>query len=241
MHTKRRGFIRSGFPLLSGILALSLAGCGSDPAPRQFPPLTFTYLTPLRIKVGNIDIDEHWVPVSGEADISTLSPVQPADALQRMAQDRLIAVGSGSKAVFHIEDAGINRFGDQLQGHLGVELDIYTSDNTRTAYAEARVARASILVGSGVEALRAGLYDLTRQMMADMNVEFEYQVRQSLHDWLQEGGDSAPAVPAPVLQQPLGSPTAPVPLPAPEGPTPLMSPPPGTLGTLPRSLLPPPQ
>jgi hypothetical protein len=231
--------------MMAALACLPLAACGSDPAPAQFPPLTFNYLTPLRVKVGSLDIDAHWVPVGGEPDISTLSPVQPVDALERMAQDRLIAVGTDGRAVFRVEDAGINRIGDQLQGHLGVELDIYTATNTRTAFAEARVARASILTGSGVDALRAGLYDLTKQMMADMNVEFEYQLRHSLHDWLQEGSESGPAVPAPVLQQPLdtGAPTplAP-PMPPPETPgAQPMSPPPGILGTLPQSLLPPPQ
>jgi len=232
---------------LAGLLLVVLAGCGDGPPPRQFEPASYSYLTPLRIRVGSLETDDQWVPASGVPDISALSPLQPVEALRRMAQDRLIAVGSGGRAVFRIEDAGINRIGDQLQGHLGVLLDIYTSENTRTAYAEARVARASIVTGSGTEGLRSALYDLTKQMMSDMNVEFEYQVRHSLHDWLQDAPDSGPAVPAPVIAQPLdGSPAAP---PAPPAPPftpqgdPLapiqLSPPPGNLGVLPQSLLPP--
>ena len=240
-----------------------LAGCGGGPPPRHYEPASYSYLTPLRIRVGSIETDDQWVPAAGVPDVSALSPLPPIDALRRMAQDRLIAVGSGGRAVFRIEDAGINRIGDQLQGHLGVLLDIYTSGNTRTAYAEARVARASIVTASGPEGLRSALYDLTKQMMSDMNVEFEFQIRHSLHDWLQDAPDSGPAVPAPVTAQPLdGSPvpptpiTPPVPLaPAPAFPppgTPLgtppgdsfapmqLSPPPGNLGTIPQSLLPPP-
>ena len=40
---------------------------------------------------------------------------------------------------------------------------------------------------------------MTRAMMDDMNVEFEYQVRRSLKDWLA----TTTAVPAPVESQPL--------------------------------------
>jgi hypothetical protein len=205
-------------------------------------------LTPLRLKVGSIEIDDSWVPASGVPDISILSPWQPIEALRRMAQDRLVAAGSGGRAVFRIEDAGINRIDDQLQGHFGVLLDIYTSENVRTAYAEARVARASVLIGRGTENLRSALYDLTKLMMTDMNVEFEYQVRRSLHDWLDDSGESGPAVPAPVTATPLdgSGASSPVPL-APPSVAPPSSGgpssgglPTGILGTLPQSDLPPP-
>jgi hypothetical protein len=42
-------------------------------------------------------------------------------------------------------------------------------------------------------------------MMEDMNVEFEYQVRRSLRDWLQEPTTAPP--PPPVERQPLGPPS----------------------------------
>ena len=92
----------------------------------------------------------------------------------------------------------------------------------------------------------AALYDLTRQAMQDMNVEFEYQVRHSLHDWIV----SADAVEAPVEQTPLGgsgpvplAPGAPVePVVPPSIPTPApqeMSPPPGFLAPPPQVDYPP--
>jgi hypothetical protein len=45
------------------------------------------------------------------------------------------------------------------------------------------------------------LYGMTRQMLADMNVEFEYQIRGKLKDWLVSGAPTS--VPAPVRSQPL--------------------------------------
>jgi hypothetical protein len=50
--------------------------------------------------------------------------------------------------------------------------------------------------------MRALLYDLVSATMKDMNVEFEYQVRHSLPDWLQSTAPAAPA-PPPVEQQNL--------------------------------------
>ena len=67
--------------------------------------------------------------------------------------------------------------------------------------------------------LPAALYDMTRAMMDDMNVEFEFQARRALRDWLQSA-EAAPA-PAPVQQQDLPSPARP-------GPAPPMPEPPRT-------------
>ena len=72
----------------------------------------------------------------------------------------------------------------------------------------ADVAPARRADGSGSN-LRAALYDITAQMMQDMNVEFEFQVRQSLREWLQDA-TTAPPPPA-VEQQPLTPPTRPAP------------------------------
>ena len=52
--------------------------------------------------------------------------------------------------------------------------------------------------------LPAALYDMTRAMMDDMNVELEFQIRRSLRDWLQDPTAAPP--PAPVEQQELPAP-----------------------------------
>jgi hypothetical protein len=52
--------------------------------------------------------------------------------------------------------------------------------------------------------LRSALYDMTKQMLDDMNVELEFQIRRSLRDNLQST-TTAPA-PPPVEQQDLSAP-----------------------------------
>ncbi len=180
------------------LLPILAAGCGDDgPARTGFAPLTFSYLTPLRLNVAAIE--EAPQPPPGPLD--DINPAPPAQALVRMAQDRLGAGGSLGRAVFVIDDATITRTGGGLNGTLAVHLDVLTSDGTRAGFAEARVSRRAEGVGSD---LPAALHDMTAQMMQDMNVEFEFQVRQSLREWLQEATTAPP--PPTVEQQPLSPP-----------------------------------
>jgi hypothetical protein len=177
------------------LLPLLVAACGSN-EPREFPPLRYTYLPPLRLKVATIDIEQRFIPSGVPPDVSPQDPVPPVQALRQMAEDRLQAFGTTGRAVFSIQDASLIRQDDTVIGNMAVGLDIYTSDNTRAGFAEARVSRRR---SGNLGDLPSALYDMTRAMMDDMNVEFEYQVRRSLKDWLA----TTTAVPAPVEAQPL--------------------------------------
>ena len=179
------------------LLPLLLAACGGG-TQRSFPPLRYGYLTPFRLNVAAIRIDQRFVPSGIAPDVSQLDPMPPAQALRNMAEDRLQALGSAGQAVFVIQDASLVRQGDTILGTFAVELDIYTSSDVRTAYAEARVSQTT----TKIDDLAATLYDLTKAMMDRMNVEFEYQVRRSLSAWLLPAG----ALRTPVQQQPLTPP-----------------------------------
>ena len=180
------------------LLPLAVSGCGGDRPTRQgFPALTFGYLTPIRLNVASVED----APLPPPGPLDALDPAPPGPTLLQMAQDRLTAGGSLGRALFTVETATLTRSGNGLDGTFSVRLDVMTSDGTRAAFAQARVSRRVDGIGSD---LRAALYDITAQMMNDMNVEFEFQVKQSLRDWLQET-TTAPA-PAAVEQQPLSRP-----------------------------------
>lgn len=204
----RTGIVR----LLFVALALLLAACGSSAPEPVYAPLAYTYLKPLRLDVGSIEIVDDWAP--GPEDVGAIAPVSPVDALRRMAQDRLAAAGTAGRAVFHIEDAALRRAGDMVTGDLGVRLEIVGPDGAPGGYAAAHVARSAFV---SEDAPRAELYALVGDMMRDMNVEFEYQVRQHLRRWLQEASAPGSAIPPPVEQQPLPPPTQQRPAP-PAGP-----------------------
>ena len=182
------------------LLPLLAAACGPSPRPlRDYPPLRYDYLTKLRLNVFSIDLDEPPAP-AGLLDAE--APVRPAVALRWMARDRLAPGGSSGRAVFVVDEAAITEGSGGLNGVMAVRLDVLTTEGTRAGFAEARVSRRR--TGARGEDLRTALYELVREMMDDMNVEFEFQVRRGLRDWLQEAS-TAPA-PAPVGREELATP-----------------------------------
>jgi len=149
------------------------------------------------LNVANVELS----PPPAPGPLDGINPAPPAQALLRMAQDRIVPGGSLGRAIFAVDEALISRVPNGLEGTLAVHLDVLTSEGTRSGFAEARVSRRVQGIGRD---LRGALYDMTRQMMDDMNIEFEFQVRRSLRDWLQEATTAPP--PAPVEQQPLSTP-----------------------------------
>jgi hypothetical protein len=190
---------------LLAALSAGLAACVQATPPDTFAPLSYDYLTKLRLTVVAIDIDNAYSPktVTNGEHMEAQAPEAPETALRRMAQDRLVAGGNGGHAVFTIEDASLVRIGDRYEADFAVHLDVTSADGTRSGYASARVTRTRQINDYTPEGTRRELYALTKAAMDDMNVELEYQVRKSLRDYLQTPSSGAPA---PVEQQDLAAP-----------------------------------
>ncbi len=201
---------------LTLVLPLLLAACGGGDAPPSYPPLRYDYLPPIQLNVATVDVRQDFVPSGVGPDVSALDPVQPVEALRQMALDRLKPFGPAGRAVLVIQNASLIRDGDIITGTFSVRLDVYTSANNRVGYADARVARTH---SGDVGDINQTLYDMTKQLMDDMNVQLEYQIIHSLRDWVITGA----AVPAPVQQQPLAIPGAAPPA-APGAPPPPLTP-----------------
>lgn len=199
---------RALLALAAVALPALLAGCETAASPQSFPPLTFGYLTRLKLDVANIDIEVGWAPqaVADGVHVEDQSPVQPVDALRRMVQDRLVPGGSNGQATVTIDDASLTRVADRFEASFALHMDIHNGDGTRSGYAEARVARTRTIEDYSPDAIRQELYDLVKATMGDMNVEFEYQIRHSLGGWLQTTSPSVPP-PPPVEQQNLSAPS----------------------------------
>ncbi len=182
---------------LALLTPLLLAHCGSDGPPRSYPPLRYDFLTPLRLNVATIDVAE--LPSPGSLD--SASPTPLAASMRQLAEDRLSAAGSSGRALITIDEARITRGDSALDGALAMHLDIMDADGKRRGSAAAGVSRRKTGVGRD---LRGAVYDITKQMLDDLNVELEYQIRRSLKNELQVTS-TAPA-PAPVQQQDLSAP-----------------------------------
>jgi hypothetical protein len=180
------------FVLLS---PLALAACGGESEP-IFEPLRYNYLPPIQLNVAAIAIEERFIPAGVAPDVTNQDPVPPIEALKSMAHDRLQAFGTANKAVFSILDASLMRENDSVTASMAVSLTIIDDSGTQLGFAQARVqSRHSGRIGN----LRSVLYDMTKSMMNDMNIEFEYQIRRNLKSWLTEGA----APDTPVEQAPL--------------------------------------
>ncbi|GAA4499874.1 hypothetical protein [Gluconacetobacter tumulicola] len=195
--------------LLLACPLLPLAAC-SDAPPPNFAPMRYDYLPVLRLNVATINIVDNGQPGAVPGDLSGRAPTPPDQALRQMATDRLMAAGGTGGAVFTIDRASIlHQPGGTLEGQMDVHLDVSSPNSQRQGYAEAHVRRtfSSTASDSGGNAdSPANLYAITSQMMKDMNVELEFQVRHHLADWLV---DTAGTTPSAIQQQQLGLPGSP--------------------------------
>ncbi|HET6183887.1 MAG TPA: hypothetical protein VFA03_09875 [Acetobacteraceae bacterium] len=210
------------------LVALALGGCfgGGEPeTPASYPPLDFSYLLPLRLNVAAIDVVNRFVPSGEPPDVSLRDPVQPVAALDQMARQRLQALGTTSRAVFSVDDASLTKLGNTISGVMRVELTILDPAGAPVGFAQATVTRS---VAGEDRPLPTVLYDFTRAMMDQMNVEFEYQVRHSLGQWLLPAGAGlAPVQATPLEGGPPGAaspPTGPTTPPATPLPPPTLTP-----------------
>jgi hypothetical protein len=179
------------------LLPLLAAACGGRPEPVPLPPgpLGYKYLSPLPLNVATIDIaEEAPSPVPGDIG-ARLVPSAP-EAVRVMARDRLLAVGASGQARFTVSQAQVIQREGALTCLLGCRLEILSALGSRVGFAEAAVTRSV----SGPEAKRPNAPEaLLRRAMDDLNVEFEFQLRRALKDWISattpnaDGGMAAPA------------------------------------------------
>jgi hypothetical protein len=198
--TKRRALLALPF----------LAACANEqPAGPFVPPgpPSYGHLTPLRLKVGTLEIQEAGSGTAFLVDQS--APLQPADVMLRMARDRLSAAGGPGKARFLIQTASLTREGGASGGVFSpasetfrcvmrCQVEIISSEDATLATTSAEATRA--VTGPVRDAgERAALAERAVKLAGqDMNVEFEFQIRRHLRAWLQ-----LVAAPGETLLQPV--------------------------------------
>ncbi|CAI3927543.1 unnamed protein product [Commensalibacter communis] len=164
---------------------IGLTACSSDD-PKTFAPLTYDYLTPIFFNVGQINVQNLAENQKYPRDVTNLSPVLPAAALENMAKTRFQARGSSGNATFIINRASLQEQGHNgIYGQMDATLDIFDSSNKKVASVAASVNHTyNIDSSKGAASRKANLYDATQKLMQDMNVELEFQIRKHLGNWI---------------------------------------------------------
>ncbi|MFT9017257.1 hypothetical protein [Acetobacter malorum] len=172
------------------LLPAFLAGCAGDKQPTKFAPLRYDYLSVMHLNAATLNIEDATLQNPVVGDIGNRAPTPPAQALRQMAQDRLVATGASGTAQFVIDRASIlHKAGGVLAGQMDVHLVLLNSGGTQAARAEAHVSQTLRPdLSKGDADSPANLYELTNDMMQRMNVEFEYQIRNTLKDWMTDAG-----------------------------------------------------
>jgi len=180
-------------------LVATAAACSSaPPPPPTFADIHFLALPPFRLNVSQIQIVDQFQPTFQEPNVEHQFPVPPQRALQNWAHDRLQAIGptSGYVARFTIVDASVRESdlprdksltavfktqqAERYDGHVSVRLEIINPQGVaeRTATAEAAVSR-SVPEGITLNERDKIWYDMTRDLMADLDRQVQRQVDAS--------------------------------------------------------------
>jgi hypothetical protein len=183
---------------LGGASGALLAGCAGEddggPVTRPGPPPSYAHLIALRLNVAEIEVVDQ--PPPGPAGrVMPPAPINPAEAMARMARDRLVAAGTAGRGRFTIEQASLIRGelaggafssgGERLVCELRCRLEVVGAGGERAGSVEAQARRVLNAPGQSSAARRAAAADrVVRAAMESLNVEFEYQIRRSLRDWL---------------------------------------------------------
>lgn len=171
----------SSFAVLAG-----LAGCSSPPPPQYFPPLTYSYLPPLVLKVATLNIVDDYVPSTDTVALLAQDPAPPAQTLLAMLRGRVVASGAPGTGTVTIQNASVHQVDGTLTGAMTVDVSVASADGRSTGYAEATVSASRSAPDSddGPNAMPAALYGLTKQLMENMNVQLQYQMQHNLSGWL---------------------------------------------------------
>lgn len=185
--------------LLALALVATVAACADPPAPPpKFADIHFLALPPFRLNVSQIQIDTKFQPTFQEPNVEHEFPIPPQRALENWAHDRLLAVGptTGAVARFTIIDASVRELNlpkkdglkaafttqqaERYDGHVSVMVQIIDAQGIaeRTATAEAVVTR-SVPEGITLNERDKVWYEMTRDMMADLDRQIQRQIDAS--------------------------------------------------------------
>lgn len=209
--------MKKTLPLLA---VLALGACASAP-PQNFAPLNYSYLTPITFKVATLNVVDEYTPSADEAALNANNPAPPAATLVAMLQQRMQPSGQPGSGTITVQTASITEAGGSLNGQMLVDISLTSPDGRSTASAEASVSATAPAPDSDAD-MRTALYEMTKRLMKNINVQLPYQIMHNIPNWV--AWTNAGATPAAVAPDSIQS--APLPLPGTADSTPAVAAPP---------------
>jgi hypothetical protein len=186
------------------VLAMVLAGCQSSPPPvPQFDDIRFLNKTPIRIEAAAIDLRDEYKPSFQPPQVEHIFPVTPARAMGNWARDRLLATDPSSprRVRVTILEAGVKE--THLKKTEGLQASFTTQQSERydatasmrvdlvdaRGFAERTVTGRAERTRSVPEDITPNdrdkmFYELTKQVMEDLDAELDRQIRANFVPYL---------------------------------------------------------
>jgi hypothetical protein len=185
----------------AAVAVLVVAACETpDPTPR-YPDITFTHVAPMQFDVHDVDYVQAYVPPATLPNVEHLFPVRPTVVARRWAADRVAAVGlQGIVRITLVEASVIETALDTTSGIKGAFIDdqaarydakvkmrieIINSLGEIEGRAEALAHRTrSVSEGITLVEREQIWFELTEQVMRELDVELEATIRRYLGNYI---------------------------------------------------------
>jgi hypothetical protein len=185
------------------LLAGPLAACETPPTREPFPKLTYTYLTPYRLAVGEVQIVDAYRPPNAPPNVEQNFPASPEGTAEQWARDRLKAVGGNARAVYTVlrgdaiethlkpENSGgmLSDFtvqqSERYDLNIAVRLQVVESDGRVAATVNAAAMRSrTVAQDATLNDRERAWFEMTEQTMKDLNDQLEKSIPAYMQRYL---------------------------------------------------------
>jgi hypothetical protein len=187
---------------LGFVLLATLTGCPPTATRPSFPDIRFTDEPKLRLDVASIQIIDDYHPTFQAPNVDHLFPVPPQRAAENWAHDRLEATGTARVARVRIVDASVKETElprtqgitgafttDQAQRYdatIEVDVEIVNDHGLPERTVKATGQRSqSVAEGITPNERDTVWYNLTKQLLGDLDKELEKQMRANFTFYIQ--------------------------------------------------------
>ncbi len=203
MKPDRRNFLKkaAALPLLASPFLVT--ACADAPPLPSFPPISFAPRGTFRFDAARLEVAMEYQPPFAPPNVEHLFAQTPESALRRWASERIAVSGTGDRFVrFVIMDARVtetnlpkptgiratftNEVAQQYDGRIEVAVEVRQQranyrDGIATAIA---VRQRSVLENISLNDRERVWYDLTFEMMRDIDNELDRQINANLTRFL---------------------------------------------------------